>query len=712
MWTGPTPDASVDKAFLMPCTRNNACIGVPTPEASPAMLPNYVDFFYDTREDRCWSDESILQCGSTDGSQCPFNAHQAEMTGQVSNPLSSSSCTMRPLGAFDYWRIAPPFGNWGRALPRTGHVIHSNKIAASGLAALRAFNIARYPVEVWPQEGFLRLPLSNPAVDGPAPIGQPAIFPWVGPFPCTHLMDNDKTGLRGTTAFPAGVDLASVFGGNYCGNRDASTSGLNADGTERSGCNRDKWKDFETHNSNQAHLRRQWMAANDTRTPAQAYSQYPPDLEIFRWVYWRHRKCTCPWPSPSWAYAEYFKSTFGTGWGGNSCIKPGNWSQVPKQVAELGAKTLKEAGKAALDKVRAEGQAVANSVTTGLEDMVGGLSNMASVGGLAGAENTALEGGVAETSSTLDSFSSLSGGHSDTASATGPTHTAGGLQSQHVASLQGPQTGATEIDGVSSDATRPAMQITVTDSWDNVESVVYSNEDVMSVESNYVDQLNPPGNRFGDPSASYGGVVPGAVVAVPLIGECTLGLGSDCNDGSSSDWSSIVPDLNADYSDVANLDPDTVLTGTVTDNAGTGVCDQAETVACAGRHCTWRQCASNCTFSHCGAPYCNPPTRQVQVCGNVGNPPVHQCWMETRCNPCTPCCHVKAGEVESQCGSRPNCAAFHAGCCKQDTPGNLVQVELGAIGIDIPGGECEQQTMACQPSLCPGIGSCGPGAAC
>lgn len=269
VWTGPTPDASVDKAFLMPCTRNNACIGIPTPEASPSMLPNYVEFFYDSREDRCWSYESLLQCGSTGGSDCPFNAHQAEMTGQVSNPLSgNAACKMRPLGAFDYWRIAPPFGNWGRALPRTGHVIHSNKIAASGLAALRAFNIARYPVEVWPQEGFLRLPLSHPDMDGPAPIGQPAVFPWVGPFPCTHLMDNDKTGIRGTIAFPAGVDLGSVFGGNYCGNRDASSSGLNADGTERSGCNRDKWKEFEKHNSKQAHLRRDWMVADDTRTPA------------------------------------------------------------------------------------------------------------------------------------------------------------------------------------------------------------------------------------------------------------------------------------------------------------------------------------------------------------------------------------------------------------------------------------------------------------
>lgn len=222
------------------------------------MLPNYVDYFYDSREDLCWSDESMLQCGDVSGSQCHVGSRnkldwdtvdetQPVLTPQ--RPPSQGSCTMKPLGAFDYWRIAPPFGNWGRALPRTGHVIHTNKIAASGLAALRGFNIGRYPVEVWPQEGFLRLPLSHPELQGPAPIGQPAIFPWVGPFPCTHLMDNNLTGLRGTMAFPAGVDLASVFGGNYCGNREeSSSSGLNVDGTERSECNRNLRKEFEKEN--------------------------------------------------------------------------------------------------------------------------------------------------------------------------------------------------------------------------------------------------------------------------------------------------------------------------------------------------------------------------------------------------------------------------------------------------------------------------------
>ena len=269
------------------------------------MLPNYVEFFYDSREDRCWADESMLQCGDRGGGDCLMDREGVELGGgSISNPLGGSSCKMRPLGLFDFWRIAPPFGNWGRALPRTGHVVHSNKIAAAGLAGLRAFNIARYPVEVWPQEGFLRTPLSHPRIDGPAPIGQPAIFPWVGPFPCTHLMDNHLTGLEGTQAFPAGVDIASVFGGNYCQGGDASESGLLEDPVsdpgnpgqttleQGSGCH-GSWKAFEQFNHTQGKARFKYMKDNPGATPAQAMAGgRAPAKEMMRWIYWRFRRCT------------------------------------------------------------------------------------------------------------------------------------------------------------------------------------------------------------------------------------------------------------------------------------------------------------------------------------------------------------------------------------------------------------------------------------
>lgn len=468
----------------MPCTRNNACIGIPTPEASPAMLPSYVDFFYDSREDRCWSDESILQCGSTGGSGCPFNSFSAEMNGGVSPGATSASCSMKPLGGFDFWRIAPPFGNWGRALPRTGHVIHSNKIAASGLAALRAFNVSRYPVEVWPQEGFMRLPLSHPDVDGPAPIGQPAIFPWVGPFPCTHLMDNDRTGLRGTIAFPTGVDLRSIFGGNYCAQRDPTSSGLFHDpqddplnpgrktAEDRSGCNRDRWKQFEQYNTDQAKLRQDMMLNNSAVTAAQAQAAHPPDLEIFRWVFWRFRRCTCPWPSPSWAYAEWFKSQ-GKGWGDNSCLSPNNLAALPRQVADLAYKTMREAGKAAIDKAKSEAQAIgvtaaslpgfAEKGVEGLETMVGDMNatgglptstagmpdgerlsddavrrDVISRQGLAGMEGGWMNTDDAETSSTLVQVTTLTGGNREIGEVSGSLQASQGLQSQHVVSLQGP----------------------------------------------------------------------------------------------------------------------------------------------------------------------------------------------------------------------------------------------------------------------------------
>ena len=112
----------------------------------------------------------------------------------------------------------------------------------------------------------------------------------------------------------------------------------------------------------------------------------------------------------------------------NACIKPGDWAQLPKQVADLAGKTLRETGKAALHKVKSEGQAIAQSVTSGLGDMVGNITDMGgevtaglkSAGAIegsplvdgtsdAGVENTALQGGSSETSSSLTEFDSLRG---------------------------------------------------------------------------------------------------------------------------------------------------------------------------------------------------------------------------------------------------------------------------------------------------------------
>ena len=749
VWTGPIPTGDSTKTFLMPCTRNNACIGIPTPEASPAMLPSYVDFFYDSREDRCWSDESILQCGDKGGGACPFNAFDAEMNGNVSPATSSSSCSMKPLGAFDFWRIAPPFGNWGRALPRTGHVIHSNKIAAGGLAALRAFNVSRYPVEVWPQEGFMRLPLSHPDVDGPAPIGQPAIFPWVGPFPCTHLMDNDRTGLRGTIAFPSGVDLGSIFGGNYCAQRDPTSSGLHHDpqpdlstpdpddttAENRSGCNRDAWKQFEAYNSQQARARQDMMMNDSAVTAAQAQAAHPPDLEIFRWVYWRFRKCTCPWPSPSWAYAEWFKSQ-GKGWGDNSCIKPTNLAALPREVADLAYKTMREAGKAVIDKVKSEAQAIGVSAASlgdtakdGLETMVGDLNatgglptstpgtpdgvrlsdaaarqDVVSNQGLAGMEGGWLNTDDAQTSSTLTGVTTLSGGNQDIGEVSGSLQVSGGLQNQHMASLQGPQDSAAVSladgipAGVANLAERPALRTAIDTAMTQAETLVFGGADTETLEETELDRFNPPGNRFG--SGSYGSDPWNLPEAPPLAGECGLG-GRDCNDGEADDWDSILANMNADYTDPALMEPGAGLDGGttgITQNVGSGVCDLRETQRCAVQNCSWRQCALGATRTVCSqedsgrCPYgfrCTSwDTAMPPNCtGGVYDVP--------RC--CTVCCNY--GEVSTgggstvgggthcnkNCGLKEDCDYFHRhGCCLANNPGNLVQLELDTIGFRDP----------------------------
>ena len=66
-----------------------------------------------------------------------------------------------------------PIGLWGGAYPRVGFVNHPSPLVASGLAAVRAFNIARQPIDLWPASGLVRptVPLV-PTAQG------------VGPFPC------------------------------------------------------------------------------------------------------------------------------------------------------------------------------------------------------------------------------------------------------------------------------------------------------------------------------------------------------------------------------------------------------------------------------------------------------------------------------------------------------------------------------------------------
>ena len=82
------------------------------------------------------------------------------------------------------WRVAQsPFmtpdimalriGVWGGAYPRVGYVTHPTPVVASALAAVRAFNIARQPIDLWPASGLVRptVPLI-PTAQG------------VGLFPC------------------------------------------------------------------------------------------------------------------------------------------------------------------------------------------------------------------------------------------------------------------------------------------------------------------------------------------------------------------------------------------------------------------------------------------------------------------------------------------------------------------------------------------------
>ena len=89
-----------------------------------------------------------------------------------------------------------PIGLWGGAYPRVGFVNHTSPVTASGLAAVRAFNIARQPIDLWPVSGLVRptIPLV-PTAQG------------VGPLPC---MCRRLTPIP-PICFSAGLDLGALI---------------------------------------------------------------------------------------------------------------------------------------------------------------------------------------------------------------------------------------------------------------------------------------------------------------------------------------------------------------------------------------------------------------------------------------------------------------------------------------------------------------------
>ena len=92
--------------------------------------------------------------------------------------------------------MALRIGLWGGAYPRVGFVTHPTPVVASALAAVRAFNIARQPIDLWPVSGLVRpaIPLV-PTAQG------------VGLFPCMcrHLTPIPPV------CFSAGFDAGSLL---------------------------------------------------------------------------------------------------------------------------------------------------------------------------------------------------------------------------------------------------------------------------------------------------------------------------------------------------------------------------------------------------------------------------------------------------------------------------------------------------------------------
>ena len=777
-YLGVGTDTSED--FLQPCTRNNLCMGVPTPEASPGV---FIDDFYfyksgcnltayencasglQTCRDNCASTactgvspplegadcaSEIAHClrggspgltrsanwpGCGDCSMCVkdpcwgkevhlhVGAVGAEDWNRCSSDWSGLDGDVKAIGLFVAFNIPPPYPfGWGNALPRVGHVTHSSAGAASGLAALRAFNVSRYPVDVWPQFGFMRTPVTHVGEDGlkgPAPIGSPAVFPFVGPFPCMHLRPNATTGLywnpgsssHGSDCLPAGVWLEDAMGQPY----DATKKGA-----------------FEDANV----TRRQ---NNQKQVP-----------ENFDWVFWRHRRCTCPWPSPSALYAQWFEKQ--TGASRNGCIRPGAVSQVAEQVASAAANKFRGMMRAGYNAAKTAAQ---QAVNTAEQATVGAVENV-----FGDADSSF--GSPGEVTATSDDRGDLG------RNAEGFTgHTRGGVaQTLEVrgAGITGRETttwgGTSGVQAVTSntigEAYRAGLQGSGPGSTVEVGASTLGTEAVNAGDGGLLGDLNkmknslpslsitdPDGNPITIPdltqltdgvktlkipddlhahvSASHGDALTEGVFLESVGGE---GMPVD-----ASYWGG----LDAGIGTLAGCRSDDILNGS---KASTAVlaheyCQQASCVGskadgctngsrpARGRCITQKQayeaalsackapCPRSCTVRNCvtlPCPPANPSCTPVVNCtSSVDAGCVTRC--EARCDVAiTPSaypwnspnppggqtvgfgyCSNGSEKADVEAIANGFCRQFVSGCCRKDAGGTAIEKDLGALGAFIPG---------------------------
>ena len=98
-----------------------------------------------------------------------------------------------------------PIGFWGGAYPRVGYVRHPTPVVASALAAVRAFNIARQPIDLWPVSGLVRPTV--PLVPTAQAIGAfPCMCRRLTPIPPACFSAGfDATALKYSPASPTGI---------------------------------------------------------------------------------------------------------------------------------------------------------------------------------------------------------------------------------------------------------------------------------------------------------------------------------------------------------------------------------------------------------------------------------------------------------------------------------------------------------------------------
>ena len=106
-------------------------------------------------------------------------------------------------------------GVWGGYYPRIGFVVHPHPVVGSALAAVRGWDIAREPVDLWPTAGVLRPTI--PLIPNAQNILLPCMCPNIPPLPMPCFRAGFDFGMLAAAPFtPGGIYEWTIWRRRSC----------------------------------------------------------------------------------------------------------------------------------------------------------------------------------------------------------------------------------------------------------------------------------------------------------------------------------------------------------------------------------------------------------------------------------------------------------------------------------------------------------------